>query len=665
MTDTQEGLLQKKSDLKFYYKMAQEAFQANDVDQALKISKSGLKQAKLQNNGDWVAKFDIFNSNVSQHNSLVPSIKKESLTIVSGIGVKVAEKLASIGINSISDLAESSARKIARINGIGLERAQNYINHAKKHVGLKNLNDFSDLNNSEDKIEVIEESSLKQESDKWFDEKFEKPETEKWYPSQGDTSESNIVDDNLGNYTDEDENFNDFIEDETEEDEVSNLNYFESDKEEKLNESEVIEESDLKDSLVISPELIRQSNLKTQEQDAVSKETLDPSQLQKYILETIKTLELSEFISIKNMPNLRRFFTGIDLLAIKLVQVKEFLELIYIIPIKISTLKGSLISSNNTIKYNSLKITSEKDFRLERLSQSYIKAISNSLKIINEDLLNQGSFFQFLSKYLKINISLEKSITHKNLFFHSGPVQYKILIEPLILCHSDVGFTEKLVPFAYQKRINLHILSQSQLQDFLHYIDQKYYLIETYSEQKNAIALNCEASNKFVEDLRKYSAPFMLYGFGFLLVLLFQWYSALPFLINLGYGVISLYLVVVAYIYLKLHNRKSELHLEFSTPYYQKKLNFDETNLILINEELSPRFMEQFVYECIGKDDKFNIVNKIEQKNAETFLRNKLNKKKIEESQLFESEDSAQSLETKDSQFKNKLVQKYSSFLED
>ncbi len=168
-----------------------------------------------------------------------------------------------------------------------------------------------------------------------------------------------------------------------------------------------------------------------------------------------------------------------------------------------------------------------------------------------------------------------------------------------------------------------------------------------------------------MEDLRKYSAPFMLYGFGFLLILLFQWYSVLSFLINLGYGVISLYIVVIGYIYLKLYNQKSELRREFSTPYYQKKLNFDETNLILINEELSPRFMEQFVYECIERDNDFNIVKKIEQKNAENFLRNKLSKKKIDDSQLFELETSSQSVETKESQLKDKLVEKYSSFLED
>ncbi|MDX1798349.1 MAG: hypothetical protein R3255_06845 [Candidatus Lokiarchaeia archaeon] len=529
---------------------------------------------------------------------------------------------------------------------------------------MKKLNDFSDTNNSKEDLNAKEESNKKQEPKRWFDEKFKKPETEKWYPPEVAISETEIVDENLEDYMSTDENINNFIDEDIEEHHEPVVNY-DSDTKIELDEPRGLREPNLKDSLIISPELVRQSNLKIQGQDPIFRETLSPSQFQENITAVIKTFELSEFVIVKKIPNLRRLFTGIDLIAIKLVQVKEFLELIYIIPIKFSSLKGSIITSNNTIKYRSVEDYSEKDFQLDWLSQSYIKATSNALNVIEEDLLNNGSFFQFLSKYLKINIFLEKTITHKKLFFRSGPVQYKVLIEPLLISHNSVGFTEKIIPFAYQKQINLHVLSQSQLQDFLHYIDQKYYLIETYGEQNNALALNCEATNKFIRDLRKYSKPFMLYGFAFLLVLLFQWYTVLSFLINLGYGVISLYIVVVGYIYLKLYNQKSEIQREFSIPYYQKNFNFDETNLILINEELSPRFMEQFVYECIEKDINFNIINQIEQKNAETFLRNKLNKIKIDDSQLFEPEDNTQSAETKESKLKNKLVEKYSSFLED
>lgn len=78
--------------------------------------------------------------------------------------------------------------------------------------------------------------------------------------------------------------------------------------------------------------------------------------------------------------------------------------------------------------------------------------------------------------------------------------------------------------------------------------------------------------------------------------------------------------------------------------------------------------MEQFVYEIIGKDAEFNIVNKIEQDNAESFLSKKLNKKKIEDSHLFESETappSNNSNGSNDSKIKHNLIDKYSAFLED
>ena len=88
-------------------------------------------------------------------------------------------------------------------------------------------------------------------------------------------------------------------------------------------------------------------------------------------------------------------------------------------------------------------------------------------------------------------------------------------------------------------------MEYSRFSDLLQYLEQKYFFIETYSVQKNALVLNCEASNHFLKDLRKYSAPFMVYGFVVLLILLFREYSALPLLINLGYGIIFFYFVLL------------------------------------------------------------------------------------------------------------------------
>lgn len=72
----------KISDLKLYYEMAQEALQENDVEQALKIAKSGLKQAKLQDQGEWIEKFDSINAQLNQK-SLTPSITSLKKKIIS------------------------------------------------------------------------------------------------------------------------------------------------------------------------------------------------------------------------------------------------------------------------------------------------------------------------------------------------------------------------------------------------------------------------------------------------------------------------------------------------------------------------------------------------------------------------------------------------------
>ncbi|MFX1593309.1 MAG: helix-hairpin-helix domain-containing protein [Promethearchaeota archaeon] len=668
MTDTQQGLMQKKSDLEFYYKMAQEAFQENDVDQALKISKSGLEQAKLQNDGDWVNKFDSFNTNISHLQTLTPSIKKETLTLVKGIGPNIAEKLSRHGVSSILELAHTSPIHLAKIDGIGLTKAQKLIDSAKEHQQKKKLNNFSNVKESTNELTKDlkhgpKEDTTRANSSKWFDDKFKMR-----YPPEENFAEDETSINNLGNPFNEVESFE--YEELKEDDEFVINNDFEVAFEPK--EQLIIEKPEMNinippnNSLVISPELVRQSKLN--EQDKNYKEILTLSQIEGLLLKITKELELSKFYIIKESPELRTIFEGIDLLAIKSVRAKEFLELLFIIPIKISSLKGSFIVSSDNIKYCSLENTSEKNFHLDRLPKSDLKALSQVGHIIYSDIRNWGNLFNYFSKYLKINIMLERTITHKSLYFRSGPLQYKILIEPVLICQNTVGFTEKIIPFAYQKQTNIHIIELSQFSDLLQYLDQKYFLIETHSEQKNAMTLNCEASNKFMKDLKKSSAPFMIYGFLVLLFILIQGYSALPLLINLGYGMISFYFVVVGYIYLKLYKQKIELNREFSTPYYLRKLNLNESNLILINEELNSKFMEQFIFECVGNNAEFNIVNKIEQDNAENFFSQKLCKKRFEDSHLFESEPaphSSNSTKSKDSALKHKLVDKYSSFLED
>ena len=683
MTDMENSLLQKKPDLKSYYNLAQEAYQENDVDEALKISKNGLKQAKLQNSGEWIDKFDSLNTNISQgqadtmnsaqDSSLLSSIKKETITIVKGIGPKVAEKLYGIGVHTVAELAQSPPERIARVNGIGLATAQKYISSAKEHMKMKKLNDFPEANKSGANLENSGESNLREEPKKWFEKKFEKPETEKWYPPEEVSPVAEPLKIDSENYESSINNFEELDYEEIDEDRSSIINYDDTDKKIKLNEPLLVEGSEKNNTLVVSPELLRQSNLTLQERNTASQEVLPHAQIKESLMRITKDLKLSGFGIIEKHPKLRAIFTGIDLLAIKHVRVKEFLDLIYILPIKICTLKGSLIISSESVQYNSTKKIEDTSFRVDRLPQSYLKALSQVKLSIYSDIVSEGTLLRYLSRYLGTNISLEKSFTRKNLFFRSGPLQHKILIEPVLVCQNIVGFTEKIIPFAYQKNSNIHIVQHSKFADLLQYLDQKYFLIETYSEEKNAVVLNCEATNKFMKDLRSYSSPFMIYGIVVLFVLLSQEYSVLPLLINLGYGVVSFYIVMISYLYLKLFKQKSALHQEFSTPYYQKKLNLDETTLILINEDLSSKLMDQFIFESVGKDSGFNFIDKLEKENAEKFLSERVQNRRIEESNIFEQDivmeseplEYSKTQKEEISNVKDKYVDKYSSFLED
>ena len=188
--------------------------------------------------------------------------------------------------------------------------------------------------------------------------------------------------------------------------------------------------------------------------------------------------------------------------------------------------------------------------------------------------------------------------------------------------------------------------------------------METYSENKSVLSINCEAEERFIKEVRKFSSPFIVYGFILLLTILFQGFSLLTLLINIGYGVVGLYLVVLSYIYLQFFIQKKQIRQEFLTPYYKRKLDLDDSSLRLIREELTPKLMEQFTYEILGKNTQSRVVAEVEQTTSRDFLESKKIKKEVDETEFFE-EESGKVSSFESPKIKNTLIEKYSSFLED
>ena len=75
---------------------------------------------------------------------LNPSISRQNLTVIKGIGSSVEKQLYEINIMTVNDLATTIPEKLSFLKGIGLPKAQKIIEEAKSHLRTKNLNEFSD-----------------------------------------------------------------------------------------------------------------------------------------------------------------------------------------------------------------------------------------------------------------------------------------------------------------------------------------------------------------------------------------------------------------------------------------------------------------------------------------------------------------------------------------
>ncbi|MFX1315413.1 MAG: helix-hairpin-helix domain-containing protein [Promethearchaeota archaeon] len=675
MTDTNESLLGKKLDLKVYYDLAQRAFDDKDLSQAKIISENGLKKALLENNGEWTRKFTSFNNTLNQfyadrlNDGNTGYIKeetekrqesvsvKEDLTIVKGIGKTVAEKLFQVGITSIRELASIKPRTLMKVKGIGSATAMRLIEAAKMYVKNPSINRYTRLHeNSEPLLEekiiendIHDDSKIKEELElseknrplvknvKWFDDKYKRPSTGIWIPPLNSPKEavteipimkavSTIgIDDNALEIEDIDE----------------------------------YEESQFSPPIVKSTNSIRSTHqdegklqkIQQHTMDTGLSEKLNPDEIEHLRLHMQQELNSKGYYIIIENHFLTNIFQNIDILALKIIQVNATLDLLLLLPIRINSLRGSLLVSEESVNYHgTLKDGHQFNRAIDTLLNLNLNRIIESQEIIFNELISEGNLFQFFHNYLKLNITVEKTITKKRLFFRAGPLQYKILIEPIIVSQGNVGFTEKLLPFAYQKHSNLHLIEYTKLTEILPYLEKKYYAVETRGKRENDIITYFNAIDKFMEELRLYSFPFIGFGIALVFALLSQVPEVVTIFINLGFALLFLYGIIAAYLYYKFFKTKRTLQQEYHTPYFQKLLELDETDLILINEELTEAQMTQFSYECLGKHIKSPFISQLEINRTENLLiKGKQNSKPI----------------ITNSTLNPSLIKKYSSFLED
>ena len=565
---------------------------------------------------------------------------KRDIKSIKGIGLSMAEKLKNNGFDSIEKIAHSSPEQLSLVKGIGFETARKIIEYAitisTSYHGIKSLNSFTGMTNDASDIEGIDDE-LEDENETLYEEDdnyISKPEFE-----------------NESDYTIES------LDDEAEEierpliipTETSSRPIFE----EKSFESR--ESVSYRSDIVESESKVQ---LTTPEKENM--DILIESELKQLRDITKDILSLSGYFLIPHSASLKTLHSRTDFIGAKVVPVSDFLQLIIIVPLKICPFRGELDISQDYFAYNEFKQPAKTSIIHNKITSEFHQLYRSSEKIFS-NLMNESTLLTFFRNYLKVNVELEKTRINRKLFFCSGPVQYKILVEPVYVSMRSVKFLEKIIPFAYLKNSNLHIVSSTQLTDLLHYLESKYHSIETYEMQEPVIKQYFKAEEKFLNQIRISLISPLLFVVIVIFVYSFQAFFLFDTLLNIGIPLGLICFSISGFLLLKNYLRKSKLRKDFRTPYYLKKRNFDETSLTLIKESLPTTLMVQFTYEVIDNSTSSSLINKIEVDHSEEIIMKEEFVSNSSDNNFFEEKQDV----FPTSEISEKVKRKYSSFLED
>jgi len=116
--------------------------------------------------------------------------------------------------------------------------------------------------------------------------------------------------------------------------------------------------------------------------------------------------------------------------------------------------------------------------------------------------------------------------------------------------------------------------------------------------------------------------------------------------------------------FLKFSKQKTEMINDFNTPYYQREVELDEADIYIINEELPNELLDQLIYECYGKKVNLDFLQIIEERRRYSPPSSKKNIE-AEEFQEEQNRDNTDVPIFSSSGLNNRIIEKYSSFLED
>ena len=635
------------------------------------------------------------------HENVVVDLSRDDLTKIKGIGTTTAEKLYNAKIVTVRQIAEMTPEKLSETPGIGLATATKFIIAAKNYVASSQKEDIANKTpqvqeaikvesestpieqfeveevlieesgeiNEELQTESKEEYESSQSQEKWFSEKFNYSRLTDSHPPTSKIEKNRhkaIVAEDIeiesegvklgaepmlvvGSKTEE-LGMDDDLDFETQP-KIERVNEY------KEEEEELEEEQ--------SSEIETAQEIPTiRDQAEVNK----PIENIYYIRGTFDDhvyLEISNAFKEagcyqipRSIATLREFTKNLDYLGCKLVEVSDSLKFLFLYPVKLFNGSGTVLVDETKINLKVYQNNEDSDVF------NGVKQITHTLLQIRdkmqETVLHGTSILRFFQKYLQLNLRSDKSFGNNNFAFLSGTTQYRVVIEPILVCAASPKSMEKSLVFPYQKTSNLHAIVRSDLSPLIKFIEKKYRMIERRTKKTSSIKDYRKSESELSSRVRYASIPI----FGYSITLLIIYFAKMYFLLRLfnttGFAVLGIYLSLLAFLYFRAYKTKKEFAVQLKTPYYRQTLEFNETDLLDFKEELTDELMAQFGYECLGKEASYGVIEQVETKSLKNSIETK--KSEPEFKNLFEPEQVKAKITTP---HLTKFGGKYSSFLED
>ena len=208
----------------------------------------------------------------------------------------------------------------------------------------------------------------------------------------------------------------------------------------------------------------------------------------------------------------------------------------------------------------------------------------------------------------------------------------------------------------------MHVVQVNQVHQLIRFLKKKERLIEEYNTDDNSVNQYFSSVYSFTSKASLFSIPFFIFGLAFLMAIVFNSFEAINLFMSLGYAAMILYGITLFYLYLKFYREKSEIQQDFNTPQYKKSVKLSEADLMFINDIIPEGLMDQFIYECYGKDHNIELESVDTQQKKKISFRNQMTKFRKE----IPSKTKTKNNETKETLRSNPAgFSKYSSFLED